>query len=149
MYITYIKVMMVASPPFLYLFYRNRLASWHSFPESTHIKVNNALKLAIFYLIELTFFRTYLKLKLHIWFYSNGLDIWQGLSYIRYIKANYGRQSADLNLIELKFIRADTSMKPHISFYGNGLATCIWHDMSDIYPYLKPHILFYCNGLAI
>ena len=69
---------MVASPPVFYLFYGNRLASWHSFLDITHIIVNNALKLAILHLIELIFFKIYLYLKPHIFTFcfmvpANGL----------------------------------------------------------------------------
>ena len=35
-------------------FYINHLAIWHNFPDITHIKVNNSLKLSILKLIELT-----------------------------------------------------------------------------------------------
>ena len=45
----------------------NGLAIWHSFPDITYdIKVNNGLKLAIFNLIELKFFRAHPYLKSHI-----------------------------------------------------------------------------------
>ena len=38
----------------------NHLAIWHNFPDTTHIKVNNGLKLTILnFQIELTFFRAY------------------------------------------------------------------------------------------
>ena len=85
--------MMVASPLVFYLFYRNRLASWHSFPDIIHIKVNNALKLAILHLIELIIFRIYLYLKPLIFIFcfmvpGNGLANWHGLSYTRHIKVN-------------------------------------------------------------
>ena len=84
---------MVASPPVFHLFYRNRLASWHSFPDITHIKVNDAIKLAILHLIELIFFRIYLYMKPHIFtFYfmvpGNDLANWHGLSYTRHIKVS-------------------------------------------------------------
>ena len=84
---------MVASLPVFYLFYRNRLASWYSFPDITHIKVNNALKLVILHLIELIFVMIYLYLKPHIFAFcfmvpSNALANWHGLSYTRHIKVN-------------------------------------------------------------
>ena len=41
---------------------------WHSFPDITHIEVNNGLKLVILNLIELTFLRAYPHLKPHILF---------------------------------------------------------------------------------
>ena len=65
-------------------------AIWHSFSNITHIKINNILKPAILNLIELTFFRPYPSLKLHILFYSNGLAIWKGFpdTCIRHIKVD-------------------------------------------------------------
>ena len=53
----------------------NGLASWHGFPDITHIKVNNGHKSesAILNFIELKFFRAYPSLKTLILFYSNGL----------------------------------------------------------------------------
>ena len=62
-----------------------------SFPDITHIKVNNGLKFAILNLIDLKLFRVYPSLKLHILFYSNGLDFWHGLPDIRLIKVNNDR----------------------------------------------------------
>ena len=84
---------MAACPPVFYLFYINRLASWHSFPDITHIKVDNALKLAILHLIELIFSRIYLYLTPHVFTFcfmvpGNGLANWHGLSYTRHIKVN-------------------------------------------------------------
>ena len=67
----------------------NGLAIWQSFPDTTHIKVNNnGRKSAILDLIKLTFFRAYPSLKPHTLFHSNGLTIWQGLPNIRHIKVN-------------------------------------------------------------
>ena len=54
-------------------FYSNHLAIWHSFPNITHIKVNNDQKLAILNLIELNFFKACPYLKLHILLYSDYL----------------------------------------------------------------------------
>ena len=80
MYITAmcIKSMMVTSQPLFgqvdilmaypslkpyILFYSNGLAIWHSFPNITHIKVNNGIKSVILNLIDFEIFRAYPSLK--------------------------------------------------------------------------------------
>ena len=93
MYITDIKVNGGRKSASFLFVKKNRLASWHSFPDITRIKVNNALSLVILQLIELIFFRIYLYSKPHILTFcfmvpGNGLANWHGLSYTRHIQVN-------------------------------------------------------------
>ena len=60
-----------------FLFYSNDLASWHGFPDITHIEDDNAHKSYILNLIQLKFVRAYPSLKTHILLYGNVLAIWQ------------------------------------------------------------------------
>ena len=130
---------MVASPPVFYLFYRNRHASWHSFPDITYIKVNNAPKLAIFHLIEVIFFGIYLYLKPHIFTFcfmvsGNGLANWHGFSHTRHIKGNMA-DSRPLWIWSSWNFSSGRIYQIYYTwnctfFFSNGLA--IWQGLLDI-----------------
>ena len=91
------------------------------------MKLNNGLKFNILNLIELTFSRAYLSLKLHILFSSNDMAIWLGLLGIRHIKSI---------IVDSRpyWIQSSWNFSGHISTwnnnYSNGLA--FWHGFSDI-----------------
>ena len=70
LFLNFIKMTFLKTLKTHILLYGYHLATWYSFPDITHIKVNNGLQLAILNLIELTFFMEYPYLKPHILFYS-------------------------------------------------------------------------------